>query len=285
MDRAAVFVDAGYLLAAGSAALAGSNQPRHRLILDAAKVTAELRDYATNTTGLPLLRIYWYDGVSARGPSDEHVRVGTMQDVKLRLGFINSSGQQKGVDSLIVTDLIESARNHAMSDAVLVAGDEDTRIGVQIAQSYGVRVHLLGVFPARSNQSKQLVQEADTTGEWSKDIVERFLQITAGLSAPAFAAPIVDTSARIATPVPLMPACLTLEDCARNVAAALDIRQVHIVIEHWQDYNAIPKEFDGRLLAISRDGVGHILDGLEKGMLRRAFIAAIEARAQSEGEA
>ena len=46
-------------------------------------------------------------------------------------------GRQKGVDSLIVTDLIELARNHAISDAVLLAGDEELRIGVQIAQSLG----------------------------------------------------------------------------------------------------------------------------------------------------
>jgi uncharacterized LabA/DUF88 family protein len=34
---------------------------------------------------------------------------------------------------LIGTDLIELARNHAISDAVLLSGDEDLRIGVQIA--------------------------------------------------------------------------------------------------------------------------------------------------------
>ena len=52
-----------------------------------------------------------------------------------------------------------------MSDALVVSGDEDVRVGVQVAQSYGVRVHLLGIVPARGSQSKQLLQESDTTAE------------------------------------------------------------------------------------------------------------------------
>ena len=68
-------------------------------------------------------------------------------------------GQQKGVDSLIIMDLIELARNHAISEAVLLSGDEDLRVGVQLAQSFGVRVHLLGVEPTRGNQSYLLLQE------------------------------------------------------------------------------------------------------------------------------
>jgi hypothetical protein len=42
-----------------------------------------------------------------------------LQDVKVRLGFVNSVGEQKGVDWLIVTDMIALARNRAISDAAL----------------------------------------------------------------------------------------------------------------------------------------------------------------------
>ena len=85
-------------------------------------------------------------------PSQEQLDLAHSDDVKLRLGFINEYGQQKGVDSLIVTDLVELARNHAISDAVILSGDEDIRIGVQIAQSFGVRAHLTGSGPgARVN--------------------------------------------------------------------------------------------------------------------------------------
>jgi hypothetical protein len=158
MNRSAVFVDAGYLFAAGSALLAGSKQSRHLISLDENAAVAALGDFAKNRTGCDLLRVYWYDGVTAKGLTGDHQRIASCDNIKLRLGFINSAGQQKGVDSLIVTDMVDLARNGAMCDAILVAGDEDTRIGVQIAQSYGVRIHLLGIEPARSNQSRQLIQ-------------------------------------------------------------------------------------------------------------------------------
>lgn len=65
--------------------------------------------------------------------------------MKVRLGFVNSVGEQKGVDSLIVTDMIALARNRAISDAVLMSGDEDLRVGVQQAQELGVRAGCLGI--------------------------------------------------------------------------------------------------------------------------------------------
>ena len=58
--------------------------------------------------------------------------------------------------------MIALARNRAISDAVLVSGDEDLRVGVQQAQEFGVRVHLVGIKPGRGSQSLFLLQEADT---------------------------------------------------------------------------------------------------------------------------
>lgn len=101
-------------------------------------------------------------------------------------------GQQKGVDSLIATDPIELARQRAISEAVLLSGDEDVRVGVQIAQNYGVLVHLLGIHPARGPQSPTFRQEADTRSEWDKLTVEKFLSlrsveqpVVTGIAAPA----------------------------------------------------------------------------------------------------
>ena len=75
------------------------------------------------------------------------------------------------MDSLIGTDLIELARNRAISDALILSGDEDIKIGVQVAQTFGVRVHLLGIKPARGSQSNSLMMEADTCHEWDENIV------------------------------------------------------------------------------------------------------------------
>ena len=140
MKRVVVFVDAGYLYAQGSACLQGSKAKRESLRLDHAKIVKVMRAYASQVQpSAPLLRIYWYDGTS-RGPTLDHRMLADLDDLKLRLGLINSVGQQKGVDSLLVTDLVELSRNGAICDAVLLGGDEDLRIGVQIAQSFGVRV-------------------------------------------------------------------------------------------------------------------------------------------------
>ena len=159
MDRVAVFVDAGYLFAQGSVALAGQRLPRGRILLDHEKAIDALADFATRVGGVDLLRVYWYDGTST-GPSSQHITLAHLARVKVRLGFVNSVGEQKGVDSLIVTDMIALARNHAMSEAVLLSGDEDLRVGVQQAQEFGVRVHLLGIRPSRGSQSLFVVRSS-----------------------------------------------------------------------------------------------------------------------------
>lgn len=114
----------------------------------------------------------------------EQLVLADMQDVKVRLGSINSAGQQKGVDSLLVTDLIDLARNQAISDAVVVTGDGDMRIALQIAQSFGVRVQLLGLEPSRSSQSTLLRQEADTVREISRTDVAKFMRQTSPAAQP-----------------------------------------------------------------------------------------------------
>ena len=55
------------------------------------------------------------------------------------------------------------ARHRAITDAVLVAGDEDMVPAVEAAQAYGVRVHLWGIEPPYgTNQAERLVWESDT---------------------------------------------------------------------------------------------------------------------------
>lgn len=184
MEQTAVFVDAGYLHAQGSALLAGQKQPRHLITLHVETVLRHLRDLAERCAPeARLLRIYWYDGLLRTGRmSSEQEQVGGAQFTKLRLGVVNSNGDQKGVDSLIVTDLIDLARNRAISDAVLLSGDEDIRVGVQIAQTFGVRIHLVGIKPARGSQSPDLIREADTHHEWDEAIVAGILAVRASVS-------------------------------------------------------------------------------------------------------
>ncbi len=178
--RVAVFVDAGYVYAQGSLLISGSEakKPRIKINIEAKAIVSLLTKFARAVSDeKELLRIYWYDGAPATGQSAEQTKFAQVDNVKLRLGQLNSAGQQKGVDSLIVTDLTELARNKAITDAVLLAGDEDIRIAVQIAQNHGVRVHLLGIdgVSQRGSQSISLQDEADTVRVWSKSEVKSFM--------------------------------------------------------------------------------------------------------------
>jgi hypothetical protein len=63
------------------------------------------------------------------------------------------------------------ARERAVSEAFLVAGDEDLREGVRAAQDMGVRVTVVGIVPAiqNFNQSRELVTEADVVVQLTRD--------------------------------------------------------------------------------------------------------------------
>ena len=192
--RFALLVDAGYLYADGSKVLspAGSTPlPRRAVELDQDATIAKLLETAAaKTDGASLLRIYWYDGVLPSGMSASQRDLANTDNVKFRAGVVNSAGQQKGVDSLIVTDLIELSRNHAISDAVLFSGDGDLRIAVQIAQSFGVRVHLIGIEPASNDdrtRAQLLSQEADTTTEWSRSDLVALITLQPGFDAAMLA--------------------------------------------------------------------------------------------------
>jgi len=175
LDRTAVFVDAGYVFASGARLLTQEKLTRSQLHLDHERVLALLVKLTAELTGLPLLRIYWYDGASA-GPNAAHQALAYRPNVKLRLGLVNEQGQ-RGVDSLLVGDLVRLAQHRALADALVWTGDDDIRDGVEQAQELGVRVHLIGIEPARDNQAAALVQAADGVRELSAAEVKGFLSL------------------------------------------------------------------------------------------------------------
>lgn len=169
MDRCAVFVDAGYVYAEGGHVCCGSRS-RTDITLDVQAVVMTLCTLATATTGLPVLRTYWYDAAKDGIRTREQKDIAALDDVKVRLGRLNGRGQQKGVDALIYRDLMTLAQQHSISDAILVSGDEDLREGVRAAQDQGVRVTLVGVeCPTGHNQSEELVLESDRSTVLTKE--------------------------------------------------------------------------------------------------------------------
>jgi hypothetical protein len=290
MGCVAVFVDAGYLFAQGSTALSGSKKPRTDVKLNETAVMAELTGAAqAKSPGCSLLRVYWYDGALSPRLALEHSVLAHMDYIKLRLGFVTGRGQQKGVDSLIVTDLIDLARNRAITDAVMLSGDEDIRIGVQIAQSFGVRVHLVGIAPSRGSQSMQLLRESDTTTEWDAATVSKFLSIRAPAATAATAALSVATIPILGTvPVPplaaspvssALPATVTaaLDPIIRAMVATLDSSDITALKTLWLTSRSVPREFDGKLLARSRAELGRDLAPDEKRHVRSRFTTLVQA--------
>ena len=261
--RSAVFVDAGYLYAQGSGLLATQTLSRVNVELDVPKaIDMMVTTSATKTGGAPLLRIYWYDGLLRGELSPDQRDLANTDNVKLRLGIVNLAGQQKGVDSLIVTDLVELARNHAISDAILLSGDEDLRIGVLIAQSFGVRVHLIGIEPSRGSQSRSLLEEADTTTEWNVSDICTFMALKSGGRAPAHSTGLPGSSD--------MPIETTaeLEQAINGYLTSLEPTEIW-AISGLEESENIPKEVDRKLLAMCRTKLGKYLNEIEKIQMRQ----------------
>ncbi|WP_406725624.1 NYN domain-containing protein [Streptomyces sp. GD-15H] len=180
----AIFVDAGYLYAAAGRLVAGT-EDRRAFDLDAEGLIDALIDRArTIFADSRLLRVYWYDGARRRIHTAEQQTIAELPDVKVRLGNLNSNNQQKGVDSLIRSDLESLARHRAISDAALLGGDEDLVSAVEAAQGYGARVHLWGIeTPEGRNQAEPLLWEVDSQRTFELDFFKPYVSRRA---APAY---------------------------------------------------------------------------------------------------
>lgn len=192
MDRFVVMVDAGYLLHQSAEIVSerASTKRHHLEVMNPAALINLLLDKTRTALGLTtreLLRVYWYDGVMASGLSPQQRAIADLPDVHFRSGIVNAAGQQRGVDSLIVTDLIELAGNGAISDAALVTGDGDFAIGIEMAQKKGVRIAVIGVEDVKlgvsHRQSFEITSRADRVarlGVYDLSAVMRYVPPAAG---------------------------------------------------------------------------------------------------------
>lgn len=271
MNRIAVFVDAGYFYASASELLFGTPLRRGELRLANAEFAQYLAQVAETIGSCPLLRIYWYDGTNS-GPTAAHLAMAYLDNVKLRLGFVNQSGEQKGVDGLIFSDLTNLARNRAISDALLLAGDEDLRVGVQQAQEHGIRVHLLGVEPKdpSGNQSAALQREADTRRQLDAAALGQFL------FRREYAAPPVAETEAAAVDVDVAHNLARMQELANEYAATLDTTQRELILA-LPERTPLPHELDRELLLRASELLGRKLEEAEKRTLRGALRGAVTA--------
>ena len=158
-----LYVDAGYLLSAAATRVAGTSlrssiHVEYRSLIESLIVEAEDR------SGLPLLRVHWYDSARDAVPDPQQVRIGELRKVKLRLGRFGREGEQKGVDLRIGLDLVTHARHSAADVFFLVSGDDDLTEAVEEAQGHGVEVVVFAVPDASDKAhgvSRHLLRAAD----------------------------------------------------------------------------------------------------------------------------
>lgn len=257
----AVYVDAGYLLASAATRVTGTSlrgavTVNHRAFVEALIVQAE------TASGLPLLRVNWYDSGSLRGgnPDAGQEAIGLLPRVKLRLGRLSPNGEQKGVDLRLGLDLVTHARNRVADLVYLVSGDDDLTEAVEEAQGHGVQVILLAS-PDKSGRpyavSRHLQREADDVLVIDPATIDDTVQpASRATPAPSAASAAVPATAAPLTPTPSLLATSKRPSPSADVLAARDAARAR------QEASAIYSSKTG-----DPAGIGMATPGLEEGVL------------------
>jgi hypothetical protein len=179
VDRCALFVDAGYMLADGAMAVHGTRR-RESVSWDYEGLLQLLGNLARERTGLPLLRCYWYEATVEGRRTAEHDALADMPGIKLRLAKLRP-GRREGVETEIHRDLTVLARNRAVSDAVVVSAEEDLAQVVSDVQDLGMRVTIVHVtVDGNWTISRSLRQESDDIMELTSSHLRPFAELIPG---------------------------------------------------------------------------------------------------------
>lgn len=258
----------------GSGAVLAEKLGRHEVQLDVREFVDKLARWVCGRySGEALLRTYWYDGARQGVPTPDQLDVAALPFVKLRLGRINSSGQQKGVDTLIVRDLMVLSQERSIQRAVVLSGDEDLREGIEYIQDRGVRVATVGIDAGGDrNQSVELVREADENLVLPPEILSATLTRRASIPR-AESVPTAPT----ATTEELVVLAGYGEEFAREWLGKAAPSEVSAILA---ERPRIPREMDALMLqhAVRATGINTIADQPRRAM-RAAFWRVIDQEA------
>lgn len=290
MKRVAVFLDAGYFWVQLCNVITGSYTSRTQVVVTYENLRALMLAELVKQFGpdVELLRVYWYDGPGHNGKTAEHNAIDRLDDFKLRLGTRNGVGNQKGVDGLIIADLISLTQQKAITHAMLMTGDADITPGVVAAQGMGLRVHLLSL-GSQAATSPYLSAEVDLKRHWTGADVNTFACVAVPASAPFFAAPvpvaatamvpppIVTVASPVVTVAPLAPVAAPVAELASLAQNAYVQMQTNSLASQLAAFAAVktggvPPELDKYLLATAFKSLGRSLLGSEKRILRAELI-------------
>ena len=160
-------------------AVHGTRQ-RDSVSWDYAGLVKLLTGVSRDRTGLPILRCYWYEATVEGRRSSEHNALADLPGVKLRMGRMRP-GRREGVEAEMHRDLTTLARNHAVSDAVIVSAEEDLAEVVAEVQEFGLRVIIVHI-SADGNWtvSRPLRQECDDIVEITAAHLRPFVDLISG---------------------------------------------------------------------------------------------------------
>jgi uncharacterized LabA/DUF88 family protein len=183
VDRCALFVDAGYLLADGAMAVHGTHR-RESVTWDYPGLLQLLANVTMERTRMPLLRCYWYDSTVDASRTPDHDALADLPGVKLRLAKMRP-GRREGVEGEIHRDLTTLARNKAVSDAMVVTGEEDLAEVIADVQDLGLRVTLLHISSdGNSEIPRALRQECDDIVEINVAQLRPYAELISGAEPP-----------------------------------------------------------------------------------------------------
>jgi len=208
LDRCALFVDANYALAEGALVVHGTRN-RDSVSWDYPGLLKLLGSVSRDRTGLPLLRCYWYDTAADGVRGAEHETLADIPGVKLRLSKARPS-RREGVEAEIRKDLTALARNHAVSDVIIVSAEEDLAPVIAEVQDLGIRTVLFHVATdADWAISRTLRQECDDIIEIGSGHLRPYVDLISGAEPQLPAAgfrELASTAAQSSGPQPAIEA-------------------------------------------------------------------------------
>src|SRR5713101_2724805 len=153
---------------------------RESVSWDYAGLLQFLSALAGERCGSALLRCYWYEVAVEGRRTPDHEALADLPGLKLRLGRMRP-GRREGVDTEINRDLSTLARNHAISDAVIVSAEEDLVHVIADVQDLGVRVTLVHIaVDGNWTISRALRQESDDIIEIGGEHLRPYVELIAG---------------------------------------------------------------------------------------------------------
>jgi uncharacterized LabA/DUF88 family protein len=215
VDRCALFVDAGYVLADGAMAVHGTRRGES-VSWDYEGLLQLLSSLARERTGLPLLRCYWYEATVDGRRTAEQDALADLPGIKLRVAKIRP-GRREGVETEIHRDLTTLARNSAISDALVLSAEEDLAQAIADVQDLGLRVTLVHIaMDGNWTIARALRQESDDIIEIGAEQLRPYVELIAGAeparaeepegAEPAAARPLANGHAAGAGPYQQVPA-------------------------------------------------------------------------------